>query len=58
MIAWRIYDKEKDAYDIGNGTSKLGKIYSEEINVDKRIAKLNRLFPDRFVKERVRVIKD
>jgi len=58
MIGWRIYDKLKDAYDIGNGTSKLGKIYSEEINVDKRLTKLNRLFPDRFVKERVRIIKD
>lgn len=26
IIAWRIYDKVKDTYHIGNGTSKLGKI--------------------------------
>lgn len=58
MIAWRIYDKEKDAYDLGNGTSKLGKIWSDERNVDKRLAKLNRLYPSRFIKERVRVEKD
>lgn len=57
MEAWRIYDKEKDAYDIGNGTSKLGKIWSDERNVDKRLVKLNGYYPGRFIKEKVKVIK-
>jgi hypothetical protein len=58
IIAWRIYDELEDAYYIGNGTSKLGKIWSEEINADKQLTRLNRLFPYRFSKELIRIIKE